>query len=119
MGNQPRFQLACDGKLVLQRLRRIHTTDPNEPHANLLSATRYQIQHSGVTTDLHHVKGHQDSKCFGPFTRDATLNIKADLLAREKLEKYRPGPIMFHIPWSQGVCYAGTQRIEKAFPKEI
>jgi len=75
------------------------------------------MKHQGI--DLHHVKGHQDSKNFGPFNRDATLNIEADKLAKEKLETYRTGPEIFHIPGSQGVCYAGKHRIEKDFANTI
>jgi len=69
--------------------------------------------------ELQHVKGHQDSKCFGPFTRDATLNIKADQLARGKLDTYTPVTSNFHIPWSQGACYTGNRCIEKSFATEI
>jgi len=90
-------------------------TDPVEAHADLLSAMRHLVHHSNLSVKLHHVKGHQDSKCFGPFTRDASLNIEADLLAKTKLES----PSTFYIPWSQGVCYLGMKRVEKAFAKEI
>jgi len=92
----------CDGNSVLQQLCRTNTTDPAQPHANLLSAARHHIQNSGVTVELYHNKGHQDSKCAGPFTQNATLNIEADQLAQDKLETYHPGPTKFHIPWSQG-----------------
>jgi len=85
-GNQPTFWLACNGKSILQQLQRTHITDPTELHSNLLSGARYLIQHSGITVKLHHVKGHQDSKCFSPFTRDATLNIEVDHLAWGTLE---------------------------------
>jgi len=34
----------------------------------------------GYPIDLQHVKGHQDSKNFRPYKRDATLNIEADKL---------------------------------------
>jgi len=114
-----KFQLACDGKSVLQRLRRTTVTDPNEAHADLLSAARHLMKQWGYMIDLQHVKGHQDSKHFGPYKRDATLNIEADKLAKEKLATYRTGPVRFHIPGSQGVCYAGTHRIEKDFANTI
>jgi len=42
----------------------------------LLSAARYLMKHCGVQVDLHHVKGHQDTRTCGPFTRDATLKIE-------------------------------------------
>jgi len=78
---RPSLRLACDGKSVLSRLKRIRMTDPQEPHADLISATRTLIKISAVQVELIHVKGHQDNKILGPFTRDATLNIEADQLA--------------------------------------
>jgi len=113
------FQIACDGKSVLQRLQKTNITDPNKPHADLLSSTRQLLKTSNLTVLLHHVKGHQDSRHFGPHTRDATLNIEADRLAKEKLEDYKPGPKNFHIPWSQGVCYTGQHRTVKDFATTI
>jgi len=113
------FRLACDGKLVLMQLRWYHITDPNKPHADLLLATRHLMKHCGAQVDLHHIKGHQDSKKCGLYTRDVMLNIKAHKLAREKLETYQPGPKSFHIPWSQGVCYAGNHQIAKDFATTI
>jgi len=63
--DKPTLQFACDRKLVLPHLKRTQITDPNKPHANLLSATRYLMSHSPVYIDLHHVKGHQDANtCF-------------------------------------------------------
>jgi len=102
---QQKFQLACDGKSVLQCLHRANPTDPNELHTDLLSATCHVLHNCGVQVDLNHVKGHQDNKHIGPLTRDVTLNVEADLLTCDKLNTYRHGPNPFHIPWSQGVCY--------------
>jgi len=110
---RPPIRIACNGKSVLSRLKWIRMTDPQEPHAGLISATRTLIAISMVQVDLAHVKGHQDNKLLRPLTRDAMLNIKADHLARTKLTGYTNGPHRFHIPWSQGVCYTGTQRVEK------
>jgi len=84
-----------------------------------LSSTRHLLTTSNLTVQLHHVKGHQDSKHFGPHTRDASLNIEADGLAKKKLEDYKPGPKNFHIPWSQGVCYTGHHRTVKEFATTI
>jgi len=113
---KPMVRMVCDGKLVLMRLWQTHIMDPAKPHDNLISAARYLIQHSRVKVNLFHVKGHQDAQSFGPFTQDATMNIKANQLAKEKLEAYWPGPTIFHIPWSQGVCYMDTQRLKKPLP---
>jgi len=101
------------------QLRQLVITDPNEAHASLLSATRHLLKQWGHQINLQHVKGHQDAKNFGPFTRDAMLNIKADKLSKEKLATYRKGPAIFQIPGSQGVCYAGKQRIETDFANTI
>jgi len=95
-------------------------TNPVEAHTDLLSAMRQLLHHSRLSVELHHIKGHQDSKCFGLFTRDTSLNIEADFLSvKTKLESYQSGPSTFHIPWSQGVCYLGTKWVEKDFAKEI
>jgi len=111
---KPTVRVACDGKLVILQLQCAHIMDPSKPHANFISAARHLMLHgSMIKTNIIHVKGHQDTHQFGPFTRDATLNIEVDQLAKAKLEAYWPGPTMFHIPWSQGVCYTGNQRIEK------
>jgi len=83
--------------------------DPQEPHADLISATQTLITISMVQVELEHVKGHQDNKLLRPLTRDATLNVEADHMARTKLLEHTNGPNQFHIPWSQGVCYTGTQ----------
>jgi len=89
---RPTLQLACNRKSVLSQLKWIRMTDPQEPHADLISTTRTLIKISAVQVELAHVKGHQDNKMLGPFTRDVMLNIKADHLARTKLTGYTTGP---------------------------
>jgi len=86
--------------------------DLQDPHADLMSTTRTLLKISAVQVELVHVKGHQDKNILGPFTRDVMLNIEADQLACIKLTSYTTGPQQFHIPWSQGVCYTGAQRVE-------
>jgi len=78
-------------------------TNPQEPHSDLLSATRTLLQHIGAMVKFNHIKGHEDLHTLGPFTHDATLNIEADSLARTKLPMYTTGLANFHILWSQGV----------------
>jgi len=87
--------------------------DPQEPHTSLMSAMRSLLQISNVEVELVHIKGHQDKNTQGPFTRDMMLNIEVDQLACNKLTSYSTGPQQFHIPWSQEVCYTGTQHVEK------
>jgi len=94
-------------------------TDPQEPHVDLLSATCLMITKSNVSIELHHIKGHQDKNQYGPFTCDAALNIKADNLAKTKHANYTSALAFFHIPWSQGVCYIRTDRVEKDFGMQI
>ncbi len=113
MPRRASLRVACDGKLVLSRLRWLCMTDLQEPHVDLMSATRKLLQISAIQVELAHIKGHQDKNIQGPFTRDAMLNIKADQLACNKLTNYITGPQRFHIPWSQGVCYTGAQQVEK------
>ncbi len=110
---RPTFRLACDGESVLARLKWPCLTDPQEPHADLLSATRTLVQHSEVSVDLYHVKGHHASSNFGPLTCNATLNIEANQLAWTKLTLYTSSPVNFHIPWSQEVCYMGSHQVKK------
>jgi len=77
------------------------------------------ITNSGVTIELYHVKGHQDKNQFRPFTCDAALNIEVDILPKTKLASCTLVLTFFHIPWRQGVCYIGTNRVEKDFGKQI
>jgi len=86
---------------------------------DLLLATQHVLHNCGVKAESIHVKGHQDNKHIRPLTHDATLNVEADLLTRDKLNTYRHGPNPFHIPWSQGVCYRHNRRIEKAFNTKL
>jgi len=40
------------------------------------------------------------------------LNIEADQLAKMKLALYTMVLPTFHIPWSQGVCYTGSDQVD-------
>jgi len=105
----------CDNNGLVQQVTKMQTDripNPAQTIANGYDLTNeiYQtIQHLPIPLTLQHVKEHQDSKNFGLFNRDATLNIEADKLAKETLETYQTGPVIFHIPGSQGVCYTGKQ----------
>jgi len=46
-------------------------------------------------------------------TRDAWLNVEADLLAKQKLSTPYTGPVRYRIPGNPWSCYTGTNRVVK------
>jgi len=62
---RPHFQLACDGKLVLSRLKWLQLTDPQEPHADLMISTRMLLKISAVQVKFVHVKRKPRHKNYG------------------------------------------------------
>jgi len=89
---------------------------PNDGPAR--APCRLNVHNENTPSDQHHPGWaspykHQDKNIQGPFTRDMMLNIEVDQLACNKLTSYSTGPQQFHIPWSQEVCYTGTQHVEK------
>jgi len=120
MTAKPSFRLTCDGKSILAWLKWLYMTDLQEPHADFLSATQTLIQHSAVIINgITPCKSHQDSSQFRPFTQDSTLNIEADQQARTKLTPYTLVLPSFCIPWSQGVCYMGSDQVEENFGRTL
>jgi len=107
-----RFCIACDGKLVLSKLQHLSYTEPTKAHADLLSATCWLLWHWGEV-ELVHVRGHQDEQQSGPLMREALLNVEADLLAKEKLQRFQQGPKEYQIPFGQGCCYCGSSWVVK------
>jgi len=93
-------------------LQHLSYTEPSKAHTDLLSATRWLLRHWGEV-ELVHVRGHQDEWQSGPLTREALLNVEADLLAKEKLQWFQQGPKEYQIPFGQGCCYCGSSRVVK------
>jgi len=74
--------IACDGKSVLDRITSGHLVLLTEPHTDLLQAVKSKVRQLGFRFHWCHVKGHQDGNMPTALSRDAWLNIKADLLAK-------------------------------------
>jgi len=94
--------IACDGRLVLDQLRSKKSIDPFTAHSDLLWACK-AIQHQMVCNiKFVHVKGHQDKGYPTVLSREAWLNIKADLAAKIHISndtpKYPNLPLPFK-PW--------------------
>jgi len=111
--HKPTFKLVCDGKSVLHRLWRQEPTSPTKLHYDLLSGTRYLLSHCGYHVTLNHVYGHQDSGVPTVLTREAQLNVEADVRAKCKLARYVPGPHSYTIPFAYGSCYLRTTQVVK------
>jgi len=72
----------------------------------LMVECRYIIQ-------LSHVKGHQDNKEITVLTWDATLNIEADSLAKDKLACHVTGPMVYYLPFAYSTCSVGSSWVVK------
>jgi len=59
-----------------------------EPHADLLSGTQALLHQGAIKVILVHVKGHQDRKTPTALAHNTTLNIDADMLAKDKLVRF-------------------------------
>jgi len=88
-------------------------TSPSKPHYDLLSGTGQLLNDCGYSIHLEHIKGHQDNGVITVLTCAATLNIKADLLAKAKLAHYVKGPPMYYLPLAYGTCYVNQQHVVK------
>jgi len=74
-------------------------TSPSEPHYDSLSGTRQLLIDCGYSVHFKHVKGHQDNGITTFLTHAATLNIEADLRAKDKLAHYVEGPMTYYLPF--------------------
>jgi len=105
--NPPNFCLACDGKSVLSCLINPTPIGLAELHGDLLSGAQALMHQWGIKVILVHVKGHQDGKRPTILACDATLNVEANVMARDKLARFRPRPSCYWIPFGTGLCYLG------------
>ncbi len=88
-------------------------TSASKPHYNLLLGTCWLLLDGGFTFNLAHIKGHQDNGEITALTQDATLNIEADALAKDKLSRYVPGLKVYILPFVYGACYVGGRHVVK------
>jgi len=88
-------------------------TSSGEPHYDLLLGTRQLLSECGFSFQLAHVKGHQDNGETTILTQDATLNIEADALAKDKLARYVSGLVAYYLPFAYATCYVARRRVVK------
>jgi len=82
--------VACDGRSVLDRLKSKKSIDPFMAHTDLLRACKnIQLQMS-YKIKLVHIKRHQDKGYPTVLSREAWLNIKADLMAKSHINNRTP-----------------------------
>jgi len=106
-------RIACDGKSALNRVQSTYPIQPTEPHADLLHAIRAKT--SGIGLDFHwrHVKGHQDGHTPTVLSRDAWLNIEADMLAKAAVNPAYHGPETYRLPGEAWTCLINRRRVVK------
>jgi len=107
----PPFRIACDGLSAVSGLQMTCPIDPMEPHADLLMAAQTLLTTNKYRVELVFVCGHQDTRQPMVLTQDAWLNIKADLLAKDKVSVSFMGPSHFKLPSNSWGCYMGNQCI--------
>jgi len=90
--------------LALQKAQATCTTDPNEKHYDLISAIRNLRKILPVHVTFKHVKGHQDSSQTMVLTREAWMNIKMDLIAKQKVIVDGPKRQLHGMPYEGWVC---------------
>jgi len=108
---KPSFRIACDGLSVVPHLQMIRPIDPTEPHADLLMAAQNLLNTSNYKVELAFVCGHQDTGHPTVLTRDAWLNVEADLLTKAMVSALFKGPSHFRLPGNSWGCYTGTNRV--------
>jgi len=105
--------IACDGKSALAQITSTHPILPTEPHADLLQAIRTKAGQPGLTVQWRHVKGHQDGTTPTVLTRDAWLNIEADLLAKATVNPAISSPVHYCLPGEGWTCGINQNRVVK------
>jgi len=71
------------------------------------------MQTSHYAIELAFVRGHQDTGQVMALTRDAWLNIEADLMAKTKASNPYTGPLIYKLPGNAWGCYAGGKQVVK------
>jgi len=115
----PHCRIACDGKSVISRLSSPHPIKPTKPHFDLLQAVRTLLNTCGFTIQLVFIHGHQDNGVPTVLTRDAQLNIEADMLAKCKADTTTSGPYLYCLPRNRWACYTPNGRVTKQFDLTI
>jgi len=67
------------------------------------------MQTSNYKIELAFVRWHQDTGQVTALTRDAWLNIEADLMAKTKASNSYSGPLIYKLPGNAWGCYMGKK----------
>jgi len=73
----------------------------------------------GYNIDLQFVRGHQDQGHPTVLTRDAWLNVEADLLAKQRVITKHIGPLVYSLPGNLWSCYTGNFQVVKQLPQTL
>jgi hypothetical protein len=77
-------QIGCDGLSALNQFRYLSDMiNPNTPHFDLISATRWILLETKGTYGWRHILGHQDTRGIGALDIWATWNIQMDEAAKD------------------------------------
>jgi len=111
--------LACDGRSVLDRLRSHKSIDPFAAHADLLRASQHIMKHLRCHIRYAHVKGHQDSGLTTVLSREAWLNIEADIAAKAAIQSEISGDTAVPLPFEPCSLLITNQKIVKQHRRAI
>jgi len=104
---------------VISRLTNDKPIKATRPHTDLLMAARELMASCGYKIELMFVQGHQDDGKPTALSREAWLNIKADLITKQKALTQHMGPICYTLPGNPWWCYVDNQHIVKQFDLKI
>jgi len=111
--------LACDGRSVLDRLRSTKTIDPFAAHSDLLRACKNIQSQLTCTIKFIHVKGHQDNGLPTVLSREAWLNIEADLMAKSRIDCTILLPEFHPLPFEPWSLLINNQKVVKHHRRAI
>ncbi len=111
--------LACDGHSVLDCLRSHKSINPFAAHADLLRACRHITRQLKCHIRYAHVKGHQDSGLTTVLSREAWLNIEADIAAKATIQSEHSGDTALPVPFEPCSLFITNKKIVKQHRREI
>ena len=111
--------LACDGHSVLDCLRSHKSINPFAAHADLLRACRHITRQLKCHIRYAHVKGHQDSGLTTVLSREAWLNIEADIAAKATIQSEQSGDTALPLPFEPCSLFITNKKIVKQHRREI
>jgi len=101
------IKVACNGHSVLDHLQTKKDIDPFAVHADLLQASRNLQAQLPCRVVFSHIKGHQNTMHLIVLSWAAWLNIKANLLAKAKVDPACPKKAQYkqaYKSWHVAIC---------------